>query len=337
MSCGLGAVILVLMLVKEDVQSAHIEADLLQDDLARLERQETELRARLADAKAANADEAGRIETASRALAESDEALKTASEAIATQRAEREALRQSVEQTEIPQQAPDVIETPRTGEENYVIGLRVEGRRIVVLVDASASMTDEKLIDIIRRKNASDAERRDGPKWQRTQRVVEWLIARAPKTSEISVIAFSDSATSLGGAGWHSANDGAAMRRIVDEMKTIVPRGPTNLQAGLKAAAAARPTSVYIVTDGLPTAGDSGYRSLNPFSGCNALWGGSSTISGPCRARLFLHTIDGTPLKGTKVNVVLLPIEGDPDAASLFWRWTSVRDGVTISPAGSWP
>ena len=48
------------------------------------------------------------------------------------------------------------------GEEDYLLGLKVEGRRIAILIDRSASMTDERLIDIIRRKVRTDAEKRAG-------------------------------------------------------------------------------------------------------------------------------------------------------------------------------
>ena len=117
----------------------------------------------------------------------------------------------------------------------------------------------------------------------------------------------------------------------------MVPSGPTNLAAGLAALAAFKPTDVYIVTDGLPTAGTGGYRSLNPFSDCSALWGGSSSISGACRVRLLRHTIGNAGLGRARVNVVLLPIEGDPQASHEFWQWTAATDGILISPAASWP
>ena len=336
MSCGLGAVILVLMLVKEDVQNTHVEADLLRNDLSRLQKEEKGLQARLAGVGAQNAAEAQRIEAVSQSLALTGEALEQASRAVAERQAETRALEQSIEKTKISKKT-DVIENPRVGEENYVIGLRVEGRRIALLVDASASMTDEVLIDIIRRKNTSDADRMAGPKWQRTRRIVDWLLARAPASSEVSVIAFAGAATYLGGPSWKVAGDGAAMRRVLDELGRVVPRGATNLQAGLEAAGALGPTDIYLITDGLPTAGGSGYKSLNPFSNCSALWGGSSTISGECRARLFLHTVSTAAPHGVTVNVVLLPIEGDPAASALYWRWTSATHGMMISPAESWP
>ena len=72
-------------------------------------------------------------------------------------------------------------------------------------------MTDELLIDVIRRKNMAAAQKQAGPKWARTKRVVNWFLARVPETSEVRAVAFSDAATALGnpvrgdnaaGLGW---------------------------------------------------------------------------------------------------------------------------------------
>ena len=79
----------------------------------------------------------------------------------------------------------DLIEDDRGGEENYLIGLKVEGRRIAVLIDSSASMTDEKLLNIIKRKNSSVQKKNKAPKWLRTKKTVRWLLARAPKSSQL--------------------------------------------------------------------------------------------------------------------------------------------------------
>jgi hypothetical protein len=37
------------------------------------------------------------------------------------------------------------------------------------------------------------------------------------------------------------------------------------------------------------------------------------------------------------VNVILLPMEGDPMAASAFWRLAQLTRGSFLSPAEDWP
>jgi len=334
MSCGLGAIILVLMLVKLDTDNVSAESDRLREDLARLEATETDLSARITALLREKAVSAEEVEARAAELARLQAALARERQQIAARQSTARALEQTITSIEIPEK-PDVVETQPTGSENYIVGLRVEGARIGVLVDASASMTDEVLIDVIRRKNMAAADKQAGPKWQRTRRVVAWFLARLPERSDVRVVAFNDQARPLGDVV--RGSDAAGLGRVLGDLDSVTPSGPTNLAAGLSALAAFRPTDLYVITDGLPTAGNGGYRSLNPFSDCSALWGGSTSISGACRVRLLRHTINNAGLGSARVNVVLLPIEGDPQASHEFWKWTAATDGILISPAASWP
>ncbi|MDX9862218.1 MAG: hypothetical protein RBS99_15015 [Rhodospirillales bacterium] len=335
MACGLGAIILVFMLVKHNAGNTVLETELLQADLDRLEAQEQQIRGRL-EAVKAEMDQADKgLRAASGQIAQLESSIEDSRQTASQSQSKIAQLKDTIEKTEIAETS-DVVESPKPGEETYLMGLKVEGRRIAILVDASASMTDETLIEIIRRKNSPDAVKKQGPKWKRTREVVKWLLARVPDMSEVAVMAFNEKAIPLGG-GWQRGSDGAAMARILRELDDLVPTGATNLQAGLNGLAPLRAGNLYVVTDGLPTAGESNYRSLNPFSDCPALWGSSATISGACRTRLFRQTIAESGSKGLVVNVILLPIEGDPEAAPEFWAWSALSGGLLISPAGNWP
>ena len=87
----------------------------------------------------------------------------------------------------------------------------------------------------------------------------------------------------------------------------------------------------------MPTTGESNYAHLNPFSGCSSLLGNSKSISGECRVKLFRQTIKDASLGGVKINIILLPIEGDPDAVNEYWSWAAGTGGLVISPAVNWP
>ena len=334
MSCGLGAIILVLMLVKLDSDNVSAESDRLREDLVRLEATESDLASRITALLRDKAVSAEEVAARAAELARLQAELARERNQIAASQSAARALEGTITSIEIPEK-PDVVETQPTGSENYIVGLRVEGARIGVLVDSSASMTEEVLIDVIRRKNMADADKKAGPKWVRTKRVVNWFLARVPARSDIRVIAFNDQARPLGDVV--SGSDSAGLGRVLGDLDAVVPTGPTNLAAGLSALAAFRPTDLYVITDGLPTAGNGGYRSLNPFSDCSALWGGATSISGACRVWLLRHTINNAGIGNARVNVVLLPIEGDPQASHEFWQWTAATDGILISPATSWP
>lgn len=326
------------MLVKHNIDNSVLETELLQEDIKRLEEQSRQLRASVAEAEQQEKEISDQAMAISREIEDKQQALKLAQASAMSNQAAKKSLEEGIKSFVVPK-PPDIIESPKVGEEQYLIGLKVEGRRIALLIDSSASMTDEELIDIIRRKNTSDAEKQRGPKWQRTIAIAEWLMARVPQASQVTLISYDSSARKLaaGGDGWIAGNDANGLNLALDALRSLVPQGATNLDAGLSLARQMKPTDIYLVTDGLPTNGDSRYKSLNPFADCTALWGGSAKISGACRAKLFQHTVNVVDLGGARINVVLLPIEGDPEAANLYWRWTANNRGIMISPAPEWP
>lgn len=336
MSCGLGAVVLVFMLVKHNVGSSSSETDLLTGDVQRLELQEVELQQTLAQLRNISQSKAEDIALLRAKLAHLQQSISQNKLSLVQKKDQLAALKKDISSRPIAQK-DDLVEDDRGGEEQYLMGLKVEGRRIAVLVDSSASMTDEKLLDIIKRKNGSAAGKKQGPKWQRTRKTVRWLLARVPKTSQLVVISYNGSVRTLGSANWQKADNPATLQAMYSDLDTIVPEGATNLQKGLQAVSGRGATDLYVVTDGLPTVGESRYASLNPFASCSSLLGRSSTISGECRVKLFRQSIKDSKLGNLKVNVILLPIEGDPDAANEYWGWAALSGGLMISPALNWP
>ena len=66
------------------------------------------------------------------------------------------------------------------GDRQYLTGLKVGGKNILIAVDTSASMLDDDIVNVLRRRNMSDDRKRSAPKWQRAVRTVEWLVLAAP-------------------------------------------------------------------------------------------------------------------------------------------------------------
>lgn len=336
MSCGLGAVVLVFMLVKHNVGNVPIETDLLTADVQRLELQHEELQQTLLTLKNISQSEAEKVAKLRAKLALLEQSLSQKELSLEQKKAQLAALKKDISTRPIAQKE-DLIEDDRGGEENYLMGLKVEGRRIAVLLDSSASMTDEALLEIIKRKNGSAAQKKSGPKWLRARKTVRWLLARAPKTSEIAVISYNASVKALASNNWTRVDTPATLQTLYRELDGIVPEGATNLQKGLQTVAELGATDLYLITDGLPTVGESRYASLNPFASCSSLLGKSSTISGECRVKLFRQSIKDSSPQGLKVNVILMPIEGDPDAVNEYWAWAAQSGGLVISPAVNWP
>lgn len=339
MACGLGAVILVLILVKIQPEELPIDLGDLKSDLGKLQQQESMLQSELEQKSAENTTLLSRTKSLQERVTDAWKKIQSLNVDTSSKQAQLEHLKESIEKTPVAKKQ-DTVQDDKGGEENYLLGLKVEGKRIAFLVDMSASMTDEKLIHIIRRKSGLDTGKKQGPKWQRTKRVTRWLSNRIPAQSQAIVIGFNNETHSIGPANWFKGADGAAISKIFADLDAVIPSNATNLQKALNKAGALSPapTDYYLVTDGLPTMGTSNYRSLNPFSNCSSLTGKSNTISGECRVKLFRQTVrDSGPSSSRTVNVVLLPLEGDPDAGPEYWGWTNAMGGLLISPAANWP
>ena len=336
MSCGLGAVILVLMLAKPQLATTGtpgpvqtLEAELsgldarreaLQAELAQAESQAERQRARVLDLRRRSADLASRRREQARETSR--------------RRSSLSAVEDLLEKRPVP--TLDPVELKAEDEAEYLIGLKVEGQRIAILIDASTSMTEERLIDVIRRKTGTPDERRAGPKWMRTKRVLRWLLARLPPDSEVAVLTYANKAEFLGEKRWTDASDSQALGALAGALDEIDPRGPTNFLAGLDAVWPENPDSLYVVTDGLPTQGRersfAGRFLSRVKGGCRS----SSTISGECRRALLNEAVDRN-WSGRVGSVILLPLEGDPEAPAVYANWTRVTGGRLLAPSPEWP
>ncbi len=107
-------------------------------------------------------------------------------------------------------------------------------------------------------------------------------------------------------------------------MAEIIPTGGTSLINAFLSlhALSPAPDNIFLITDGLPTQGDKKPR--------------SNTVSGNARQSLFRSAIKQLPYQ-VPVNIILLPMEGDPMAASEFWRLAQTTQGALISPSKDWP
>ena len=56
------------------------------------------------------------------------------------------------------------------GDRRYITGLKMRGKRILILVDRSASMLHEDLVNVILLRNSSEAAKRSAAKWRRAHR-----------------------------------------------------------------------------------------------------------------------------------------------------------------------
>jgi len=213
------------------------------------------------------------------------------------------------------------------GDRQYLTGLKLGGKRILIMLDASASMLDETIVNVIRLRNMDAASQRASKKWQRARKTAEWLIANLPPTAQFQLQFFntrSRPALPTAGNRWLSANKPPDVSVVVKALRSELPEGGTSLYKAFAAARALqpRPDNIILITDGLPTQGQ------NKPSG--------TTVSSAARLKHFNRAAQ---LLGNSipVNTILLPMEGDIYAAAAFWQLAVNTHGSFLTPARDWP
>ena len=158
-------------------------------------------------------------------------------------------------------------------------------------------------------------------------RTVEWLLAQLPPSSRFQVYIFNTEAfpAAVGTEGeWLDAADSLQLEEAVDGLKAYAPDGGTSLANAVAAVVnfAERPDNLFLLTDGLPTQGKQAPK--------------NHMVTGEQRRRNFLEAVGELPV-GVPVNTILFPMEGDPEAAALFWQFALSTDGAFVAPSRDWP
>lgn len=229
------------------------------------------------------------------------------------------------------------IETPRaerTGagksvaNRRYMTGLALRGKRILLLVDRSASMLDEDLVNIIRLRNMPEATRRAALKWRRAVDISNWVVSQVPASSQFQVYAFNTTAQPLlegTGGKWLQGGDNAQLDKVATALDTLVPKDGTSLLNAFRALRDVNPApdQVVLLTDGLPTQGATA-PAIRKF------------VDAAARARLFDEAARSITLKAP-IDVVLLPMKGDLPASHRFWMLSRSTKGAFVMPSPDWP
>ena len=341
MACGLGAVIMILVVLRQqappDTPPQPEPIVSAEQTKADLDKMRNELAALLAAQDTAKGDLAKQKQI----IAVINTAIEKTRDDLASTNMQNAALDQAIasatstltqQQIETP---PDAIDAVRKTQPQYLVGLKMAGKKIVILLDRSASMTARELLKIVQYKAGPGTARQQAEKWVNALNAVWWMTARAPAQSQIHIASFSTS-TKFHTANWIGTSDSAALSTVKAEMASLVPGGSTNLEDAVAAAIKTGADSIYIITDGLPTAAPGGQTMLG-LDGCGSKWFKRKQVTGKCRVSLFQRTVAAAAGKQVRISIVLMPLEGDPDAAPLFSKWALSKDGVLLSAARNWP
>ncbi len=340
MSCGLGAAVLIFLLLKHVVDSPvpnqepqdTSEISLLEEEILVGEKNLVRIRNTISDVS----DETVIAQGLARKIEEDIKKLKSLLEEIQPDseldvpglkaKLARLQLQKKALETTIPA-GNKAYEFTGDGERQYLTGIKLGGENVLILIDSSASMLDETIVNIVRRRNMNDSLKLQSPKWLRTTAIAQWVVANLPVASDFQILRFNEDVAPVFGEEinkWYEVGDRVSVASAVEGVNKIVPGKGTNMHTVFETAMSMtpRPDNIFIITDGLPTQGEDA-----PESG---------SITGIQRLRTFKSAVRKLA-PGIPVNTFLLPLEGDPYAAASFWRLAIQTRGAYVTPARDWP
>jgi len=342
-SCGFGAVVLFYTIISAQSGLDRIKSS---SDLAaesrKLEQEVLEGYSHLADLRNALAETDEEKVKAAGLSREALEKIRMTQEELARYEHDTLARRESLERLKadlksleegtrrLKERAPPKGDGEvKIQDPQQLVTLRIDGKRVLLLVDASASMLDETVVNIIRLRNMAPERRVGSAKWQQAVSTVEWVAARLPQSTQFQVYAFDTDARPLvdGSEGrWLNAKDSGQIALAVKKLRATAPTGGTSLRNAFAVISklSPAPDNVILVTDGLPTQGDKppSFRRL---------------VTAEEREDLMKDAVRSLPPSPPPISIVLLPMEGDPSAPIYFWRLARLTGGGFLSPAKDWP
>ena len=346
MSCGFGAVILFFMIINAQVrettenpsdlmaETRQIEVEILEGrkNLVLAKNTVEELTSEKDAAEGRIAQIIALIEELRAELAEYDSETLAEIERIEKLQTDIKTLEEEVKRLlamaeETESEGNRLREFKGEGDRQYLTGLKLGGERTLILVDRSASMLDDTIVNIIRRRNMPIDEKLRAVKWRQVVASVDWLTAQFQPGSEFQMYMFNNEVEPIiaGSDGvWLKADDATQLDEAMRVLRRTAPEGGTNMKAAMDIVMTMSPPpdNIILLVDGLPTMD-------GPTSN-------RRTVSGQERTRLFTNALRELP-SNIPVNIFLYPLEGDFEAPFLYWLLAYRSGGSFISVSKDWP
>jgi len=334
MACGFGAVTLLFLILRHNANEIPIaderlssEISLLQQDIEQAEQDKVKALNSLEKIELTLVKTQGLSKRVITELAEKEKSIQEDPNNIDILRRQVKQLEDETSQIEEVEFGDKVRKFVGDGNRQYLTGLTLGGERVLILIDGSASMLADTVVNTLRRRNMDDPQKQQSAKWQWSLRTLEWLLAQLPPSSRFQVYVFNnETRTMLAGTEgeWLDASDSLALERVMASAGKYVPSAGTSLSKAIGSISDfdSKPDNLFILTDGLPTLGESAPKKY--------------MVTGKQRRNHFEAAISKLP-RGIPVNTILFPMEGDPEAAALFWQLALDTRGAFIAPSRDWP
>ncbi len=349
MACGLGAIVLFYMIINAQVaaradlanEEMLAETSLLEEEVFDGRKDLIRVRTTLKEEEERQASAADEADALQRTLERLLEEIDKVDKAGLAQTDSIEKLMSDVERLKQAKQkmlanAADPGErsgrSPRSyigeGNRQYLTGMKMGGKRVLILVDSSASMLGRSYVNVVRFRLMDDARKRQAPKWKQTVDTVDWLTTRLEPGTKFQIYTFNEDVASVlpdSTGEWLDVRDGSGVDQSIAALRKVMPGKGSNLYRAFHAIRDLEPLpdNVFLLTDGLPTQGR-----VVPTK--------TEMVKVTRRVDLFNKARRELPGR-VPLNIILYPMDGDPDAAAYFWRLAVERRGSFMAPSRDWP
>ncbi len=346
MSCGFGAVILFFMIINAQVKETSEVDPALMAETNKLELEILEGRKNLVLARNTKeqledeqvtaegqiAEIVALIQQLRAELAKYDNETLAKIERVEKLQSDIESLEEEIKRllslkSEQEEKGQQLRRFKGEGDRQYLTGLKLGGERTLILVDRSASMLHEEVVNIMRRRNLPEADQLRSVKWRQAVASVDWLTSQFRPGSEFQMYMFNNKAEPVikGSEGvWLKADDSNQLDEAIRVLRRTVPKNGTNMKAAYAVATklTPRPDNIILLVDSLPTMEEEETD--------------RRIVSGQERVNLHDRAVRELP-SGIPVNILLFPMEGDYDASMKYWLLSYATGGSFMSISEDWP
>lgn len=236
---------------------------------------------------------------------------------------------------------------------SYISGCNVEGKKIILLIDSSESMLHKELVEIIRLSVQTDNIKQNTEKWTKAKQIYRWLVNNLPEESEVILASFNkDLKIKPNTNKWINSQNKIEIESHLVHLLTESPDHGTNLQQAFKQLEPWKNAdSIYLITDGLPT------QAIEPRSLRENIKNKSTSqelsikekridrcldkelIDLECRLHFFNAFKDTYReiFRDAKLNTILLPLKGDPKATYQYSKFSKESKGCFLTSSKDWP
>ena len=329
MACGLGAVALMFVFIKESTFSP------LNTDFSLEINEITEIINQL-DADITN--KSNKLTVVMEEISKSKKlAIQTLTKVNIVNESIKDISSKNIKLTAALTQLESKSETKyRPIKKEYISGCNVTGNKIIFLLDTSMSMLSKEVIDIISLSLQSDKVKNNSSKWITGKNTIRWLIDNTPETSKILIAGFNTKVSyNVAPGEWTRINERTSIEKQLINLFSNPPDKGTNLQNTIKGLSEWEDVnSIYLITDSLPTQSN---RKRNDPTKSRCF--NNDYTSGTCRIKFFQQFAEELEKlsSNVKLNTILLPMNGDPDAPYYFSDLSTSTGGCFMTPSKNWP